>query len=384
MAKKDETKVKKSKATSKQRTTKPKKKKTKTPTPPEQPNWRQWLDTLSKGSFFLLAAIYLAGFLVVTIAYTKIGVPPPTSTIKYLSAGLVPLAIIVFAWVLVRRVIIINKDKPKFLSRLRLLLKSTFVLFVLAMLVFILLDGIFGISSYGKPLLDFKIDRLINKFTLLFTLTLLVPFIFTSLKLYFSTRKPQLSEVFSNLEFYSFVTIIAALVFFVKPGYQSTGLWIILSMIVFYWAAPEWEKESKSINFSTVWSILWPSLITILAYGALIYPTMSPLLGGGSPSKIIAYTYNHPLSNNFQTLPNSVIPIEAELIDKTGNEYILRIEDSLGNNHVVEISKNRVERIIYLSPKEIKARQARVDSLNAIQTADTTTTDTLSPAPDSS
>lgn len=391
MAKKDETKVKKSKTTSKQRATKPKKKETKTPTQPEQPNWRQWLDTLSKGSFFLLAAIYLAGFLVVTVAYTKMGVPPPLFPVKYLSAGLVPLTIIGFAWFLVRRTLLSAEDKTKLFPAFKWFFKSITSLFTITLLVLIGLDGIFGLPSYGKPLLDLKILQLLTRTTLGFFILLpfLILLIFDFFKRFFHSRNPQLSWLFSNLEFYSLSAGITVIILIVKPGYQTTGLWIIFSMFFFYVFGPEWESNSKSNKFSLIWGIMYPSLLSILAYGAFIYPTTSPLIGGGNPPKIIIYTSRHPLYPSFQTSLDSIIPIEAELFYKTGDEYLLSIEDSLGNPHIIGIDKNKIENIRYLTPKQIKARQAIADSLEEIKKLEGEMMgpfppDSLSPAPDSS
>jgi hypothetical protein len=60
--------------------------------------WQQWLDVLSKGFFSILASIYIVGFLVVTMRYTQIGLPPPLWSLKYLIAGFFPLLTLVLLW----------------------------------------------------------------------------------------------------------------------------------------------------------------------------------------------------------------------------------------------------------------------------------------------
>ncbi len=39
----------------------------------------------------------------------------------------------------------------------------------------------------------------------------------------------------------------------------------------------------------------------------------------------------------------------------------------MGEQHIVEIGKDKVESVIYLSPKQIKTRQAKADSLEEIK-----------------
>jgi len=362
MAKKGESK-KPAKIPPKPKTSRKKKNKPKA-TQSENSNWRQWIDILSKGSFFGLAVTYITGFLVVTVHFSKIGLPPPLSTSKYLIAGFFPLLTLVLVWLAFRIIKKYWKAKT-YLEKAHNYITGIYLFLIMYVGLYILGVYLSGTTSTQptETISPYIIGGII-----------IGPLIISGiLALVFWLRKKRIPL---------FVRILAtiSLLFFLLFGIYGisgigTVIWLILTpFVVKTILRPKVDAPDKPLVPIAI-VIIWLGV-----YGLLVYPNVPRLFGGGQTNEVIIWSQTHPLYPNTPLYPDF---LEAELIDKTGNEYLLRIEDSLGEQHIVEISKDKVESVIYLTPKQIKTRQAKADSLKEVE-KDTTTTDTLFPAPDSS
>jgi|GEM_PF-3337395 len=335
-------------------------------------------------SFFLIAALYICGFIVAAIHYGNMGLPPPLNLNKYLSAGFFPLLILLLVF-LALRYTRSQLEPKKFLNNLME------ILWAIA-----LFNGSYHLLVYGftKTLSGLWKEILAAPFLKIVTIILLVSlFVFplTIQILLDLKKKSKFIIVIAKMLLVGFSTcaFISSFIFsyfLASKEFWSSIYWLALTLVIALRFKP-----GESYSFSLKKAADSPLVIIIIlfvwlaSYTLFIYPDLSPVFGGGQSSRVILWTQKHPLFPHNKLSPGF---LEAELIDKTGNEYILSIKDSLGKQYTVEVGKDKVESIIYLTPKEIKARQAKEDSLEEIKKLEGEMMgpfppDTLSSAPDS-
>lgn len=334
------------------------------------------LETFSKLaqlSVFFLAITYLSGFIIINSYYSSLGFFPRITGFTSISAGVFPitgLAVILFSLRISRR---FWENTGRF-SELR---SSIYGLGIINIGALIILSLVYPLINL-KPLFPFP-GWLSGILAVGFLLVIqgiatlnprkekkeFLPALIATLLLFFGTW---------------FVLIVILSKNAVAYFLYSVGFYELCSF-VFPKSIRTQGTVLKWIAKTALSPIIIPLILVValLVYGKFLYPKLPRFLGGGQPHEIILYSnIQIPLS-----LKPQQEPLEVELLDKTGDEYIIRIKDSLDTPHIIELGKNKVEAIVYLTPKQIKARQATADSLEAIQKEDSIITDTF-PAPDSS
>jgi len=330
---------------------------------------------LAQLAIFGLAAAYVTGFIIIAVYYYEMGLPPSLSTGgKYLSASFLPLITLTLMWFSMRLL-----EKHYKLNR-----RPAFPFFFNRITVIIILSLTLIIFVYFVRL-SFAIEEVFKgPGNLFFKKLLIVSIIFIALGMLTTVlskigRKCALRWLVLGSWFIAHLALLGIpipIIIILTFTYKNIAVPILISLWFIFTTSISWLFVIRvfKIKYKFFYKLFWAPLLAISSilawlflYGILVYPTVPHLFGGGEPYYVTLYIQKHPLYPSLPANPDSLLNIEAELIDKTGSEYILRIEDSLGKQHIVEISKDKIESMIYLTPKEIKARQATADSLEKIK-----------------